>query len=190
MIGVDYPAEHLARIPRHTKLGDRPVIAKWLTERKPLVIDPVRDRALLSPLEAREVDDFNLGRLAVHGQIDLSSNMASYFSFAGVADTVTDERARFVLELISPHLHSALASIPSMSAVDPALERLTALERELLVWLAAGRSNAEIAALRGRSPITVRNQLSALFRKIHVTTRAEAVAVVSMQGIFLQRSAK
>jgi len=190
LVGVDYPPAFLARIPRQTKLSDRPVIAKWLCEREPLVIDPIRDRALLSKLEAREVDEFGLGRMAVHGRIDLSSNMASYFSFAGTAETVTDERAKFILRLIAPHLHSALMSIPSMSMANPAVDCLTRQERELIVWLAAGRSNAEIAKLRGRSAATVRNQLSVLFRKLQVTTRAEAVAIAATQGVALHRPAE
>lgn len=185
MIGIDYPESFLALIPRHSKLSDRPVVAKWLSTRGPLVVDPVRDRALLSPLELREIETFGLGRIAVHGQIDLSSSMASYFSFAGAHELVNDQRAKFVLRLITPHLHAALVSVPAMSMSSPMLDKLTRLERELLVWLAAGRSNAEIAALRGRSPTTVRNQISTLFRKLHVSTRAEAVALAASQAIGL-----
>lgn len=187
MVGIDYPAAFLASIPTQTKLRERPVIARWLTTREPLVIDPVRDRELLSPLEAREIDTFGLGRMAIHGQIDLSSNMASYFSFAGVAETVADEHTKFILRLIAPHLHAALTSLPSMSMADPAVRRLTPLERQLLIWLAAGRSNAEIATLRRRSAATVRNQLTVLFRKIQVKTRAEAVATVSSQSIAVRQ---
>lgn len=188
MVGVDYPKAFLAAIPTRTKLSDRPVIAKWLATRHPLVIDPVRDRRLRSLLEAREADSFGLGRLAIHGQIDLSSSMASYFSFAGTDEAVTDERVKFLLQLMTPHLHVALTSIPTMSMADPKFSDLTRVERDLLVWLAAGRSNAEIAAVRGRSPITVRNQLSTLFRKLQVTTRAEAVALASSQSVALRRS--
>jgi DNA-binding CsgD family transcriptional regulator len=187
MIGVDYPESFLERIPRHSKLADRPVVAKWLSTREPLIVDPARDRSLLSPLELREIETFGLGRIAVHGQIDLSSSMASYFSFAGTHELLNDQRARFVLRLITPHLHAALVSIPAMSMSSPMLDKLTRLERELLVWLAAGRSNAEIATLRGRSPTTVRNQISTLFRKIQVSTRAEAVAFAASQAIGLDR---
>ena len=186
LVGVDYPESFLRMIPRHSKLTDRPVIARWLSTREPLVVDPVRDRALLSLLELREIETFGLGRIAVHGQIDLSSSMASYFSFAGTHALTNDQRAKFVLRLITPHLHAALVSIPEMSMSSPLLDKLTRLERQLLVWLAAGRSNAEIAALRGRSPTTVRNQISTLFRKLHVATRAEAVALAASQAIGLE----
>lgn len=50
-------------------------------------------------------------------------------------------------------------------------------EHQLLQWLSAGHSNAHIAALRHRSPATVRNQISMLYQKLGVTHRAEAMAV-------------
>jgi len=184
MVGVDYPERFLAAIPRDVNIRQRPVVAKWLASRRPMVIDPTRDRALLSDLELREVEAFGLGRMAIHGQIDLSSQMASYFSFAGASIEATDAQLAFMLQLIAPHLHVALTSLPTVTLTDPTLESLTALERELLVWLAAGRSNAEIAALRGRSAATIRNQLHALYRKLNVKSRAKAVAIGSTRGMF------
>ncbi len=56
---------------------------------------------------------------------------------------------------------------------------LTDIEQELLVWLASGRSNSEIARCRSRSPATIRNQLHALYAKLDVCGRAEAVAVAA-----------
>ena len=53
-------------------------------------------------------------------------------------------------------------------------------DRELLHLLSAGHSTEQIAALRRRSPATVRNQLSALYQKLGVARRAEAVAKLSM----------
>jgi glycosyltransferase involved in cell wall biosynthesis len=53
---------------------------------------------------------------------------------------------------------------------------LSERERELLGWLSAGHSNAQIAELRHRSPATVRNQLWALYQKLGVARRTEAIA--------------
>jgi glycosyltransferase involved in cell wall biosynthesis/DNA-binding CsgD family transcriptional regulator len=55
--------------------------------------------------------------------------------------------------------------------------QLNERERQLLRWLSAGHSNTHIAALRHRSPATVRNQISMLYQKLGVTHRAEAMAV-------------
>jgi DNA-binding CsgD family transcriptional regulator len=188
MVGTDYPEAHLAAIPIQVNIRDRPVIAHWLATRTPIVVDPIRDRKLLSTLELREIETFSLGRLAIHGQIDLSSHMASYFSFAGVPEAEDEGRLKLMLSLVTPHLHAALTSMPTASMDDPALASITSLERDLLIWLAAGRSNSEIAKLRQRSPATVRNQLTALFRKMGVKTRAEAVAIVTKQNLLVKRT--
>ena len=44
-------------------------------------------------------------------------------------------------------------------------------------WLAAGKTNLQISALRGRSAATVPNQLHRICTKLGVATRGEAVAV-------------
>lgn len=50
-------------------------------------------------------------------------------------------------------------------------------ERQLLDWLAAGRTNAQIGCCTGRSEKTVRNQLTRIHAKLGVVNRAQAVAV-------------
>ncbi|MBT9595260.1 MAG: helix-turn-helix transcriptional regulator [Vitreoscilla sp.] len=52
---------------------------------------------------------------------------------------------------------------------------LSATEADIMRWLAAGKSNLEIATLRGRSPATVRNQLHRVYRKLGARTRGQAV---------------
>lgn len=178
-IGIDYPERYLVSIPRQLNIPDRPVVAKWLATREPLVIDAQRDRHWLSELELHEIELFDLGRVAIHGQIDLSAQMASYFSFAGVDPSLAERELRHRLTLIAPHLHAAFVDVPSVDAETRPTLGLTSIEQELLVWLACGRSNADIARVRARSPATIRNQLHALYAKLDVRSRAEAVAIAS-----------
>ena len=51
-------------------------------------------------------------------------------------------------------------------------------QREIAAYVARGLRNAEVAALLGLSPLTVRNQLASIFRKLDVSTRAELVFLV------------
>ena len=53
---------------------------------------------------------------------------------------------------------------------------LSEAEQEIMHWLAQGKTNMQIAHLRGRSAATVRNQLHSVFRKLGVETRTQAVA--------------
>jgi DNA-binding NarL/FixJ family response regulator len=53
---------------------------------------------------------------------------------------------------------------------------LTDREREVLDFVAAGRTNAEIARRCGISEKTVRNHVTSIFSKLQVTDRAQAVA--------------
>jgi DNA-binding CsgD family transcriptional regulator len=57
---------------------------------------------------------------------------------------------------------------------------LTPAESEVARLLLAGKSNAEIAVLRGCSPRTVANQVARIYRKMGVSSRLELVAFASL----------
>jgi DNA-binding NarL/FixJ family response regulator len=64
-------------------------------------------------------------------------------------------------------------------------EALTAREAQILALLAEGLVNKQIAARLGISSHTVKTHLGALFHKLGVTTRAEAVAAGARAGVIL-----
>lgn len=63
------------------------------------------------------------------------------------------------------------------------LERLTGRERQVLKLLASGLRNDEIAQRLGLSGQTVRNCLSAVYRKLGVVSRAEAIVWAHEHGL-------
>ncbi|MEU8320831.1 response regulator transcription factor [Nonomuraea sp. NPDC048881] len=69
------------------------------------------------------------------------------------------------------------ASRPPAAPARPVLDALTEREREILVLIARGRSNTEIAGQLAVSPSTVKNHVTSLFAKIGVRDRAQAVIV-------------
>ena len=76
---------------------------------------------------------------------------------------------------VAPRVLGALA--PNASAPDPsAFPHLTEREREILDLIARGLTNPAIADRLTLSEKTVRNHVSNVFAKIHVTDRAGAVA--------------
>jgi DNA-binding NarL/FixJ family response regulator len=71
---------------------------------------------------------------------------------------------------------------PRSDPVD-VFPELTAREREILDLLAAGRSNPQIAASLYLSGKTVRNVVSAIFTKLQVADRAEAIVRAREAGL-------
>jgi DNA-binding CsgD family transcriptional regulator len=59
---------------------------------------------------------------------------------------------------------------------------LSSAESDVARHILAGRSNSEIAALRGCSTRTVANQVASLFRKLGVRSRLELVALAPLLG--------
>jgi DNA-binding NarL/FixJ family response regulator len=66
---------------------------------------------------------------------------------------------------------------------ETAFPQLTAREREVLELVAAGRSNAQIAAALYLSPKTVRNVVSNVLTKLQVTDRAQAIVRAREAGL-------
>jgi DNA-binding CsgD family transcriptional regulator len=58
----------------------------------------------------------------------------------------------------------------------PALYALTDREREVLEWVARGKTNADIGAILGISTRTVQKHLENVFAKLAVETRTAAVS--------------
>ena len=85
------------------------------------------------------------------------------------------ERDRLVLELLRPHLHVIDETHERRRRLDLDLP-LTQREREILGWVEAGKTNAEIAQILWISPLTVRKHLENAYEKLGVRTRTAAVA--------------
>ena len=62
-------------------------------------------------------------------------------------------------------------------------ERLTPRESEVLTYLSKGFTIKEIAALMGIKWFTVNDHIKSIYKKLNVSSRAEAAVLASKQGL-------
>jgi DNA-binding NarL/FixJ family response regulator len=83
-------------------------------------------------------------------------------------------------------LHGALSGAVALPALDDrVVDVLTAREREVLVLLAEGRTNREIASAMSVSLATVKSHLERLYSKLGVGNRNEALGAAVAKGLLL-----
>lgn len=85
--------------------------------------------------------------------------------------------------VLGPQVPNPLTSRQGQPALAPPLDKITPREREFLVYLTAGRGNAEIAQRLGLAEKTVRNQMTSLFDKIGVNDRFSAAVLARRNGL-------
>jgi DNA-binding NarL/FixJ family response regulator len=107
----------------------------------------------------------------------LSAIRAVAIGDAVVAPSVT----RRLLDVFRPHLPGLESD--AVRPAPPELGTLTAREREILVEVAAGLSNAEIAARLVLSEATVKTHVGRMLAKLHLRDRVQAVVYAYEHGL-------
>ena len=91
------------------------------------------------------------------------------------------------LRLLVPFIDTALRRMPQAPTRPGRLERsqvemlmgnlgaLSERERQIMVWVAIGKTNPEIGSILCISEFTVKNHMKSIFAKLDVTNRAQAV---------------
>lgn len=102
-----------------------------------------------------------------------------------LADSIRTTHAG--LPTLSPEVKSILVELePLDSPASSGLEPLTPRELEVLVCMAAGLTNAEIAQRLGISQYTIKGHVSNILGKLDVNSRTEAVAYALRNNLVSQ----
>ena len=114
-----------------------------------------------------------------HGAVQSRGEQSSFFAFLGVPGQ-PGERERYIADLLMPHLHMALQRMcandgPSGPALTAEVH-LSERENQVLGWVRDGKTNHEIGQILDISPLTVKNHVQKILRKLNVSNRAQAVA--------------
>jgi transcriptional regulator EpsA len=119
------------------------------------------------------------GHVAAHGAKEMQGEFGSFFMFMNMPEPPS-ARETYLLELFMPYLHMALhrmlaneAAGSDKKAVPDAL--LSGRQIQVLQWVKDGKTNQEIGQILDISPLTVKNHVQKILRKLNVTNRAQAV---------------
>jgi transcriptional regulator EpsA len=205
LINIDFPPGYLRRVIRPDQVIVGSPLKDWIGKRSPMMIG-------LDEIDEKEESvwhaaacDFGIKNFACHGITDLSGNIFTYFEFGAVETEKFSYKV--ILNLVVPHLHATLVRLLSEEYLSSRIEILNAeqtaaspnaplpqdhgparfditeRQREILKWIAAGKSNWEIGKILLISEFTVKNHVQNVLKKLSVTTRAQAATKAISCGL-------
>lgn len=164
-----------------------PVQHQWWNELERLTASPENAARILESFHAIDVSavarELRLPVLVMHSRGDARVPFEEGRRLAALipdAQFVPLDSDNHVLLEAEPAWGRFLAELRGFLQQDVPAQApaLTAAEREVLRLLAQGLDNKSLAGRLGKSEKTVRNQLSSIFAKLGVRTRAEAIVRV------------
>lgn len=187
---ISLPAPVLAVLTDGQSSLMQSILGAWSDNRgKPLTVslDELKGRATASACEALQLVGFK--DLLVHGvsRPQRTSEIESFFILASPGRAVSDQH-RIFIELLLPHLHRTYLRVqfhereindkPTTASTPAGYSRATITKREeqILTWVREGMSNLQIGEKLSISPLTVKNHVQKILRKLGASNRAQAVA--------------
>ncbi|HEX6267519.1 MAG TPA: XrtB/PEP-CTERM-associated transcriptional regulator EpsA [Burkholderiales bacterium] len=130
----------------------------------------------------RELERLGATQLMVHGVHDSDGRALSLFTFACRPGSVGARQA-YLAQILAPALHAAWVRTQLQRRADGAngadkslgQSVLTVRELDILKWIYLGKSNFEIGAILKISPLTVKNHVQKILRKLNVVNRTQAI---------------
>ncbi|MEP6605193.1 MAG: XrtB/PEP-CTERM-associated transcriptional regulator EpsA [Nitrosospira sp.] len=159
------------------------VMSAWSAgKNQPFLLCPNNPNGIAYKHFADDLQRNNLERVAAHGMFDANGRTTSLFTFTQISGALTDRHTYF-LELLMPHMHMALVRMlfheryhQHGAIAGKSKKLITDRETEVLRYVQMGKNNLEIAHLLNISPLTVKNHIQKILRKLSVNNRAHAVA--------------
>jgi transcriptional regulator EpsA len=127
----------------------------------------------------------NLAALLVMGT---RGRFEAFYAFSRVT-VAQDDRLRYIMELLVPHLHNAFIRVlaTEREAAGSGGQRsgrlVTPRQQEILRLIQSGKTNSEIAEVLDCSQWTIKNHVQAILRKLDSNTRTHAISRAMSLGI-------
>lgn len=147
------------------------------------------ERVAAERMQASELKQF-----VVHGFGNEHSRIATQVMFGRLSSPVNAQTAH-LLELLMPHLHCAIVkvtankspSVLSTPARNGRIKPLSRRELEVIEWLQAGKTNWEIGNIMQVSPLTIKNHVQNILRKLDVENRGQAASKALKLGLIARK---
>lgn len=139
---------------------------------------PAEGQPILARFQS-EMMRHGLRNFLAHG-VDRVAGGTTFFTFFTLPD-VLGARQGYFADLLLPSLHLAYLRVLAAGEKDegavirPPESPLTKREVEILHWVTQGKSREEIGAVLAISPVTVKNHMHKIYRKLNVQNRVQAV---------------
>lgn len=135
------------------------------------------------------LDSCELRNVAAYGQRGTDGQLKSFFCFARIGDELCP-RITYILEVLTPILDATISRVVSQNGIKSetyfaSARSLSKREIEVLHYLMAGKSNQIIAEDLKLSPLTVKNHVQNIMRKLKVKTRGHAVTTGFKLGLLM-----
>lgn len=176
------PVEYLTRYAEQNYAEKDPVVTELRKTLQPYSWSDIRQRRRLSKkqqLIMNEAAEFGSRDGMVVPIFSLSGGL-SIFAPCGDKPNLSP-RARSAAELIGMAAHQALRRLDP-SAAPTKENRLTVREREVMTWIAAGKSDDEIGIILSISRTTVLSYVENAKRKLNASRRPLAVVEAIRRG--------
>ena len=161
--------------------GVAPALLKAWEERRyqPVILDLNAQNTIGSGGFQRELERLGATQLLVHGIHDAEGRAISLFTFACRPGSAS-QRQSYLVQLLAPSLHAAwvrtqLTKREATGEKAAGGSVLTVRELDILKWIYLGKSNFEIGAILKISPLTVKNHVQKILRKLNVVNRTQAI---------------
>ena len=157
-----------------------PALLKAWEERRyqPVVVEA--NNTLGSGAFVREIERLGATQLLVHGVHDADGRSVMLFTFACRPSSI-GPRQSYLVQLLAPALHCAWVRTQLARRAEQGADKgngqsvLTVREQDILKWIYLGKSNFEIGAILKISPLTVKNHVQKILRKLNVVNRTQAI---------------
>ncbi len=176
------------------------VVGVWLERQgRSAIVDLSKVGGEVAGAERDRLAGIGVVDMLVHGvsRPDRPAELESLFLFSSTDSRVSAAQQGW-LDMLIPYLHSTYLRIhaterdmsgnriprrPAPPPRSPARSLITDREKQILGWVREGKSNQQIGGGVAISPLTVKNHLQKILRKLEAANRAQAVAKAMSMGL-------